>query len=154
MGKSVLLLRSVVILILIFSGLFFLNAAFANYWAAGGPPNPHRDFNRTWADTFATIALLAFGFAFLVGWLPRRWKSLVVRRRVSQFALLVYAMVLIFQGKTALPWQYLSVGMILFVLAGTAVVSGPIAYRVIGSIGVALGLVTSFSAVLKVLDGQ
>jgi hypothetical protein len=142
-------LRWALIPSLIACGLFFLNGATANYWLAGGPPNPHASFNKSWGDTFLTIAALSFGFAFLLGWLPRHWNNPAVRRHVSRVTLVGYFLLLVFQGKSAFHWQTFTVGLLLAVLGGAAVIVGPLAYRVLGSLGAAFGIVVSLAALLR-----
>ena len=66
--------RWVLAALLILAGLWLLNLAAYNAWAAGGLPNPHPEYNLTWANRFLVASLLSFVGAATVIWLLRRRK--------------------------------------------------------------------------------
>ena len=71
---AVQLVRWLVVALLVALGLWLLNGAVFNAWAAGGPPNPHPEYNLRWANRFLVASLLSFVGAAAVLWLMRRRK--------------------------------------------------------------------------------
>ena len=72
--RSVQFVRVLLVALLVGLGLWLLNGAAFNAWAAGGPPNPHPEYNLRWANRFLVASLLSFVSAGVVLWLMRRRK--------------------------------------------------------------------------------
>jgi len=142
--------RYVLALGLFACGLFFANSAAGHFWAAGGPPNAHREFDRTWGELFFTVCWLLFALAATVAWLPLHWNDLRVRRWVSRIALAAYALVLVAHRNAPYPWQLVLVGVALTGLAALTTVTGPRVYSTLGAVGLLFGLAATVKGIVEV----